>query len=130
MAEQIEVKRTGAAERARPASEWSYRPDVDILEDSDAFTIVADIPGADAGTVDVTFENGTLRVHAPVSSRRPGMSSPLIEEYGVGDFDRQFGVFDRIESGEIRASFADGVLTIRLPKMPSARRRTIPVKIG
>ncbi len=125
-AEQIEVKRAGAGTPA--AGAWSYRPAADVIEGPDAYMVVADLPGAAQGTIDVRFEDGTLAIHAAAADRRPGSASPLFEEYGVGDFDRRFGVFDRVDPERVEATFADGVLTIRLPKAAAARRRTIAVK--
>ena len=105
-----------------------YRPAVDIMEQADELVVLADIPGAAAGAIDVDFEGGMLTIHAKVQPRQEDGTDYLIHEYGVGDFYRQFQVSESVDAGKINAEYADGVLTLHLPKAEAAKPRKISVK--
>jgi len=52
------------------------------------------------------------------------------DEYGVGDFYRAFSVGIEVNPEKIAAEYAQGVLTIRLPKAERVKPRRIAVKAG
>jgi len=104
-----------------------YRPHVDILESGDELTVLADVPGASPDGIDVHFEDGTLAIHARVPPRNEEVDF-LVREYGVGDYYRTFEVNESIDPDKISAQYADGVLTLHLPKSEAAKPRKIPVK--
>jgi len=116
------------AERTR--SGRYYRPMVDIIELEDELQLVVDMPGVKAGDIDVRFEDGELHLHGPVTPRQTPETHYLLQEYGVGDFDRTFRVSEQIDASKIRAEYAEGLLTLHLPKAESAKPRKIAVKAG
>jgi HSP20 family protein len=105
-----------------------YRPNVDILERPDELVVLADIPGATGEDVDIHFEDGTLSLLAKVKPRQPDQTDFPVREYGVGDYYRTFRVSEAIDPSKIAAEYADGVLTLHLPKAEAARPRKIQVK--
>ena len=113
------------AERTR--SGFCFRPNVDILEQNDELLVVADVPGAKSGAIDVKFEDGTLEIQAEVAPRRDDDEEYLLREYNVGDYYRSFQVSEAIDASKISAQYADGVLTLRLPKAEALKPRKIAV---
>ncbi len=109
-------------------SAWSYRPRVDIVEDTDEFTVLADMPGASVDNIRITFENRTLTIHGTVSARQGHDVEFLTHEYGVGDFDRELPLVEGVNADRISAEFEHGVLTVHLPKSDRAKPRRIPVR--
>jgi HSP20 family protein len=105
-----------------------YVPLVDILESENDLLLVADVPGATPNDVDVSYERGLLTLHARVAPRDHREGRMLLQEYGVGNFARSFQIGEGIDSENVSADLKDGVLTLRLPKAPAARRRKIAVK--
>lgn len=105
-----------------------FRPNVDILEQSDAFILRADVPGATGKDVDIQFEKGVLSLRAEVAPREPSGRKPLAREYGVGGFAREFRIGEGIDMAAVTAECANGVLTLRLPKAEAAKPRRIEVK--
>lgn len=90
-------------------------PAVDIYEGKDEILVVADVPGAKAGGVDVRLERNELAVHV----RREGQ---------VPDYARTFLVPRSVDAGRIGAELKQGVLTIRLPKTEASKPRQIAVR--
>jgi hypothetical protein len=56
---------------AAPATEagLTFRPNVDICDRGTEVVMVADVPGAGVGRIDVGFDDGVLTVHAAVPPR-------------------------------------------------------------
>lgn len=105
----------------------TYVPNVDIVETGDAFILSAEMPGARADAIDVTFEQGTLTLRAQIEPRGGG-ERWLVREYGVGDYERTLEVGDAVEPDGISADYRQGVLVLRLPKQERARSRKIDVR--
>jgi len=119
-------KATQPVERMQPRR--TYVAPVDILEGADALTLLVDLPGAKADSIDVNYELGTLSIHATVEPRQDEQTTRyLMREYGVGDFDRSFQVGEGIDAANIRADYKDGVLTVHLPKAEEVKPRKITV---
>lgn len=115
------------AEAERTVGGICYRPHVDIVEQDDKLIVLADMPGATSEQIDVRYQDGTLTIHARVSPRQGEDASFLLHEYGVGDYFRSFKLNEMIDPGKISAEYAEGVLTLHLPKVEAVRPRKIPV---
>lgn len=116
----------------REASETSnrkYRPLVDTLETNQGYTIVADMPGATAENIHVDFEDGTLRLRAPVSSRASEGERVLLAEYDVGDYEMVFELPEFVDVDRIDARYENGVLTVTVPKQPEVSPRKVEIKV-
>jgi HSP20 family molecular chaperone IbpA len=123
-AQNVEVSRASETERAS----WAYRPNVDIIEQSDDFVVMADVPGAKADMIDVTFEDDVLTIQAPVDPRFHRETAFHRQEYGVAGFHRRFVVEARVDPDRMTARYEQGVLTVTLPKAEEAKGRRITVK--
>lgn len=116
-------------QRAAPAAErpLTFRPSVDICDCGAEVLIRADVPGARADGIDVSFEDGVLAVHAAVPTRSlPGR--PLAREYEVGDYRRSFHLGEGFDASQIAAEYRRGVLEIRVPRLAAVRPRKIEVR--
>lgn len=118
------------ATRVERTPSSTYRPAVDVLDVEDAYRIVADLPGSSAERVSITFEDGVLTLDAELAPRTREGAEPIRQEYGVGAFHRRFRVHGEVEPDAISASYANGVLTVTLPKASRAVRRRVPVNVS
>jgi HSP20 family protein len=119
------AEQPAVAERTR--SGCCFRPNVDIVEQNDELLVMADVPGAKSDTIDIRFEDGTLEIEASIDPRPCDDHTCLLREYNVGDYYRSFQVSEAIDAGKISAQYADGVLTLRLPKAEALKPRKIAV---
>jgi HSP20 family molecular chaperone IbpA len=105
-----------------------YIPRVDIVERDEVIIIVADVPGVDENSVDITLEKRVLSINGYVETATPENFSLAYAEYGIGDFERKFTLSDEIDQNRIEATVKDGVLRLTLPKAGPAQTRKIAVK--
>jgi HSP20 family molecular chaperone IbpA len=122
--EQTEV---ASAERTRGGV--TYSPRIDIWEADDELLLFADMPGVDAESLDIQFENRELRIHGKVCPRHESINF-LYGEYGIGDFYRTFSIGEAIDGEKISAELKNGVLRLHLPKTEAVKPRRIDVKSG
>lgn len=112
------------AERDERAS--TMTPRIDVLENDQELLLIADMPGVTADGVDIRFEKGELSVHGRRRAARSGQ--PWLWEYEAGNFFRSFRLSENVAADKIVAEMKDGVLTIHLPKVETAKPRRIMVK--
>ena len=110
---------------------WGAAPAVDIVEGDQAYVITAEMPGVPASNVEVRLSDGQLSVKGEKTEKageeRKGV---YISERRYGSFHRSFRVPEGVDRNKIQASFANGVLTVTLPKTAEAieNQKTIDVK--
>ncbi|MFN2157308.1 MAG: Hsp20/alpha crystallin family protein [Anaerolineae bacterium] len=126
-AEKREVAETGT-ERTR--DRLAFVPRVDIYETDDTIVVVADMPGVDESSLDITLENNELTINGYVEPMQPEDYSLTYAEYREGDYVRSFRLSDEIDREGIEATLKNGVLCLNLPKVKEARTRKIEVKTG
>lgn len=107
-----------------------YMPNVDIIEDRDALSLVTDVPGASDEDVSITLENDVLTIDAKVTPEDVGSRRAAYAEYGVGDYFRSFTITEAVDRDRIEAKIKDGVLRITLPKAEAAKPKQIKITAG
>lgn len=118
-----------ASQQAGVEPALTYQPNVDVCDTGGGLSILADIPGASADSIDVAFEDGVLSVQAQVPSRDlPGRV--LRQEYGIGDYRRSFRLGDGFDGAQITAEYRRGVLSIDVPRLAAVRPRKVEVRVA
>jgi HSP20 family protein len=105
-------------------------PAMDIHETEDAVEITAELPGVKEDDVELSIEEGVLTLRGEKRSCRED-SEGGYRERAYGSFERRITLPANIDEDACSADFADGVLTITLPKReekPSGRK--IPLGKG
>ena len=109
--------------------EYAWKPAVDIYEDADGIHVKADLAGVKPEDIKVEVENKVLTISGQRKldhdEKREGYHR--VERF-FGTFSRSFALADEVSSDEIDAKYENGVLNVRLPKRPAAKRREIAVK--
>ena len=115
-------------EMERTRSRRSFIPRADIYETDKEIIVLADVPGANEKTVDITLEKNVLSINAYVEPVIPSGFDIAYAEYEEGDYQRSFRLSDEIDRDKIEAVVNDGVLRLNLPKLQEATTKKIAVK--
>ena len=107
---------------ARPAA-----MPMDAWQEDGEFVVAFDLPGVNADTVDLDIERNVLTVRA----ERRDPTQPNVEliasERPRGVFSRQLILGDTLDTEKVKATYADGVLTLRIPVLERAKPRKIEI---
>ena len=74
-------------------------PSVDIFEDLNAITVLADMPGVGPGELKIDLHDGVLTITGHAAAREGSNEVPVLHEYPAATFQRSFAGRGRI-SGE------------------------------
>jgi len=121
---EAETPETGERTRASRI----YAPQVDIIERKDYIVIIADMPGVDEKSVDITLEKNVLTIYGRVDAYAPENHKNFLSEYGIGDYQRVFTLSDEVDRDKIQATVKNGVLKLVMPKAETIKTRKIPIK--
>jgi HSP20 family molecular chaperone IbpA len=110
----------------RPVDNW-LTPAVDIFENEDQLTLVADLPGVPKDRLHLGIDKGVLTIEAlaPSTSDEHG----IYREFGTTGYYRRFQLPDTLEFDQVAAQLKDGVLRVNMPKAAAARPRKIEVTV-
>jgi HSP20 family protein len=109
----------------------SWLPPCDVFEEKSAVKIVAEIPGVEAGDVRISLENNLLTIRGEKKQQAETQNERVHRyERSYGMFERTFALPTSVEVEKTDASYANGVLTVTIPKTERAQPREIPVKVS
>ncbi|MES2190978.1 MAG: Hsp20/alpha crystallin family protein [Pseudomonadota bacterium] len=104
---------------------------IDVDEDSDAYTVKADLPGVKKEDINIRVDGNVVRIDAEMKGEKSttghGGKTVHSERYW-GDISRTFSVAQDIDEGKTEASYRDGVLTVKLPKKAGTQPNRITVQ--
>ena len=123
MSDNKQVTRTGSEREQQQA----VLPSVDVFENSDGITLLADMPGVPRDGLDLKVEGDTLLIEGNAQPRTPEGLEPVYAEVRVARYRRTFTLSRELDTARIDASLKDGVLTLRIPKNAQAQPRRIMV---
>jgi HSP20 family molecular chaperone IbpA len=124
MSDRNQVTPTNAADSdARPVA-----PAVDIFEDANGITLLADMPGVTRDSLDIQLDGDSLTVEGRVDLGLPSDLRALWAEVQVPRFRRAFTLSRELDASRIEANLKDGVLNLRVPKLAQAQARRIQVQ--
>ena len=110
------------------SSEKYIKPAVNIIETEEGLTLTADIPGASKDALEVNVEKGILTVSAPLVWKIPG--NPTYTEFELASYYRQFSIPESLDHQKAKATLANGILTLTVPKAEKAKPRRIEIKVS
>jgi len=106
-----------------------WQPHTDISETDAAYVVEVDLPGITIQDISVQIEGTTVVIAGKRQSTPSGSmhQHPRIER-PCGTFQRAFTLPTAVQRDEVQATYANGVLTITVPKADAARPRQITVQ--
>jgi HSP20 family protein len=103
-------------------------PNIEVSETDKEIKVTAELPGLDEKHVEVELANGVLSIRGEKKTETESSDRRFSERY-YGRFERRISV-DDIEQDKVAASFKNGVLTVTLPKSPSAQQKAKRIAIN
>jgi HSP20 family protein len=114
-----------------PEPNGNWIPAVNVEEAADALLLTAELPGMREEDVTVDLENNILTIRGEKREERDEEGEEgtkyHVWERRYGSFQRAFTLPQSVEADAIQAQFDNGVLTVRMPKAPEAKTRTIEI---
>ncbi len=103
-------------------------PPLNLYDADDRYILTVHLPGMVASDIDLTITGETLTLHGE-RKRSEGVKDESYrrQERPMGRWSRSVTLPDRVESALVEASFANGILTVSLPRAESAKPRQITV---
>ena len=116
-------------EQTRPGA--VYTPSVDIFENENQITLLADMPGVRAADLKIDLRENVLTLEGRAAGPEGDKETDALREYrSAATFFRQFTLSETIDQAKIDAKLTDGVLRLELPKVERAKPRQITVRAG
>jgi HSP20 family protein len=118
--------RVESAVGPRPSGRWM--PEVDVEQIEAATVCKFDLPGMKSDQVKVGVHDHLLAISGERREEHEEKHEGYLrQERSIGRFERILQLPSGIKDEDIAAAFADGVLTVKVPRTAQARPREIPV---
>jgi HSP20 family protein len=109
-------------------SDCLWLPSMDMIETPKDIVIISEIAGLENEDLEVEITRRSVKVSG---IRRPptpaGPATYRLAEINYGHFERTLDLPETVDSNNISATYAKGLLTIRLAKLPAKERYRIPI---
>ena len=116
-----------------PIQSVGWMPAMEIVEKNDALIVTAELPGLSAKDVDINVEDDVLTISGEkLEEKKEGEEGTqyYLWERRYGSFRRSFTLPNAVDAEKISASFANGVLTITMPKTEKVKAKGKKIAIG
>lgn len=112
------------------AAQDSWQPAVDIYENKEAIFILMDIPGMTPKDIDITAtpENIIVKGERRVS-KEIGDENYILREHYYGSFSRSIPLPYPVKPRDIKATYKDGTLELRLPKTKTGKGKSVRIDV-
>ena len=115
-------------QRPERSAAAAIRPPVDIYEDGDGITLLADMPGVSKDRLNLRVDSNSLVIEGTVQFDLPQEAEALYADVRSNLYRRSFALSRELETQKIEANLKDGVLTVRIPKRAELRPRKIEIQ--
>lgn len=105
-----------------------FAPRADVYETKEAIFVLADLPGIDESSIDITLEKNVLTINGFTQPQAHDGLKLVYCECPDGDYRRVFILSQEVDREGIEATLKNGVLKLVLPKSPTALARKIAVR--
>ena len=110
-------------EAPRLRAEWPIATAMDLVEKQDEYEITAELPGIDEKNVEIKLSDRTLTIKGEKTEEKEEKEKDYyLSERRYGSFQRSFQLPEGVDIDRIDATFAKGVLTVKLPKTAEAQK--------
>lgn len=104
---------------------------VDVSENDKAYAVKADIPGVKKEDINIRIDGNVVQIDAEVKSEKETKGDGdriLRSERYYGTVSRTFSLGQDVDEAAAKAKYADGVLTLELPKKATSAGKKIAIQ--
>jgi len=124
-----QTRPANVGEEVMTLADWS--PSVDVSEDDKEWCLKADLPEVKKEDVNVTVENGVLRLVGERKFEKEEKNKKYHRvECAYGKFLRSFVLPEGADGGKVTAEYKNGALKVRVPKNEKAKSKAVEVKVS
>ena len=117
--------------RSGQADLATWAPAVDIYEGENELVAKVDLPGVEEKDIDVRVENNMLTIRGERKFEKSvNEENYLRVERAYGSFTRTFSLPNTVNPEGIRASYAQGVLTVHMPKREESKPKQVKINVA
>jgi HSP20 family protein len=114
-----------------PAAMAAVVVPLDVVDTGPDIIVQANLPGVKQDEVSITITGSTLTIKGSLETRKEFENATYLRrERRATGFQRSISLPTPVDSEHAEAHFANGVLTLTLPKSESVRPKTIKVVTG
>ncbi len=124
------TEKTTPGTEVRREEQQALLPPVDVIEDAQGITLVADLPGVPKDKLAVQVEGETLIIEGELQLDIPKDMEATYAEIGLPRYRRVFTLSKELDSDKVSAAFEHGVLRLRIPKAEHLQPRKVTVQIA
>ena len=107
----------------------SSYPAVNVWFNDEGLVVSAEMPGVKTDDLDINVQRDSLTISGIIGSEElPEDARYHRKERGSGQFSRTIQMPFSVDPDEVEASFKQGVLTIRLPRVEAEKPKKIAIK--
>ncbi|MFZ9629581.1 MAG: Hsp20/alpha crystallin family protein [Ilumatobacteraceae bacterium] len=98
----------------------------------DAYVVRAEVPGIDPDEdAEIWIADGMLHIEVERECETRSTDGDFRSEFRYGSFERAIALPEGVTADDVKATYADGVLEVRLPKRAvESHRSTVPITKG
>ena len=112
-------------------NEAGNRVALDVHENEDVYTVIAELAGLTADDIDITLHDNVLTITGEIEREEIAEGERrLLAERRYGLFRRSIQLNDHIDADNVEATYDNGLLTLTLPKSEASKPRQIAAKTG
>jgi HSP20 family protein len=120
-------------ENRRPGNQGLFdrtiSPPIDVVENSDDFTVTCDLPGVELEDLDISVTQDVLTLKGEKKAYfTDNEVKTFKKENWAGKFQRTLSLPSSVDTNKVEASLKDGILTITLPKKEEEKPKQISIK--
>jgi HSP20 family protein len=105
----------------------AWNPRIDVYETPEGFVLLADLPGVEPSTIDLSVTGNVLTLRGEKATSELPEGHAQVHEREAGTFHRQVTLSSEVNFDSVQAESRNGVLKVSLPKQEAAKPRTIPI---
>lgn len=106
----------------------AVNPRCDMSEDTNSYLLKFEMPGIPKDQIKVELTNNVLVVSAErKEEKKKEEERKYYSEFSYGSYYRSMTLPTQVDEKKIEASFENGVLSVRIPKVEGTKPKQIPI---